>query len=112
MCGVFILAIIAIWFTLSNDINSHNSETFDEKDLRILCQIKIEDASIFGARFPIGTIKKQQFYSYKGQSDIYIKFPFELKNTFGTWGKSFATCKFPDNGKYVSSLNIDGETIY
>lgn len=106
--GLILLAMFSGGERSSSENNKE--DPLDEITLITYCEMKIEDLSLYGAQFD-GSIRGLKKYKYNNNSGYKIEFPFQIKNAFGTWKKSFASCDFSNSGS-IKHLRIDNETIF
>lgn len=109
--GVGMLILIAMLSGGNNKPSSSSSSSNDWSDIDplVYCKIALEDAATYGARFPFGM--RKTVYPYpNNQNKFSVIMGAEIKNAYGTWGKSTVSCVV--NGQSVDKLVVDGSVIW
>lgn len=107
---ISLLFIIVLVFGESDKTDKNStSRDWDEVDAITYCQLALENSAKYGARFPSGLNKTATRYLHN-DNKFSVIMGAEIKNGFGTWGKSTVSCIV--NGQRVDKLVVDGSVIW
>lgn len=114
----WLLGIIFMLFLFSGAYMGDNSSSTSEEpsasktnsnvDAQVYCKIALEDTATYGAKVPWGS--NTVVVPYEDGRRYRVAMDAEIKNAYGTWGKSRISCIV--NGEQVTELIVGGEVIY
>ncbi|MCI2962671.1 hypothetical protein MO387_06145 [Shewanella sp. N2AIL] len=114
----WLVGIIFMLFLFSGGYMGDNSSSTSEEpsasktnsnvDAQVYCKIALEDAATYGAKVPWGS--NTVVVPYEDGRRYRVAMDAEIKNVYGTWGKSRISCIV--NGEQVTELIVGGEVIY
>ncbi|GMA82285.1 hypothetical protein [Shewanella glacialipiscicola] len=114
----WLVGIIFMLFLFSGEYMGDNSSSTSEEpsasqtnpnvDAQVYCKIALEDAATYGAKVPWGS--NTVVVPYEDGRRYRVAMDAEIKNAYGTWGKSRISCIV--NGEQVTELIVGGEVIY